>query len=115
MAVLTLFAIVDAVNLEATAHYIGLPPAIEESGVERERLKAAEIVYLRPEDAGFYLLRYRSDGSFVGDTWHATSDDALEQANYEFRFSGDGWQPLPDNSIDLAEASKTLLKGSTST
>jgi hypothetical protein len=47
------------------------------------------------EEAGFYLLHLCSDGRGT-DTWHATLDDALYQAEFEFGVKPDEWHMQAD-------------------
>jgi hypothetical protein len=38
------------------------------------------------------LYRYQDDGTFCGDTWHETFEDAKHQALYEYGIAEDAWQ-----------------------
>ena len=38
------------------------------------------------------LYRYQDDGTFCGDTWHETFEDAKHQASYEYGIAEDAWQ-----------------------
>jgi len=44
-------------------------------------------------DQGFYLLHICADGTGT-DTWHQTLDDALRQAEVEFRVGRSEWRDL---------------------
>jgi hypothetical protein len=37
---------------------------------------------------GFYLIRLTDDGTFCGDTWHLTAEEARGQAAFEFESIG---------------------------
>jgi hypothetical protein len=52
---------------------------------------AALAVVQYPADAGYYLLYVDTDGKEVNDTWHATLDDALLQAEHEYAGVGRAW------------------------
>lgn len=40
---------------------------------------------IQEQAGGWLLYRLDSGGGFVGDTWHPTREDALEQARREFK------------------------------
>ena len=66
----------------ATKHWVGgelMPPA------------AALAVVQYPSEDGYYLLYLDAAGNEVTDTWHATLDDALLQAEHEYFGIGDAW------------------------
>jgi len=44
-----------------------------------------------PGDAGYYLFYCDADGQELTDTWHETEDDALGQAEFEFRVQPHEW------------------------
>ncbi|MGA2167616.1 MAG: hypothetical protein ABSG62_05350 [Terracidiphilus sp.] len=48
------------------------------------------VVAQYPGDSGYYLLHLCEDGQGT-DTWHATLDDALHQAEYEFEVKPEDW------------------------
>ena len=50
--------------------------------------------------AGAMLFRYTAHGEFGGDTWHATVDDAREQAVYEYGESLGEWVEVGDDVQD---------------
>lgn len=67
---------------------------------------------LRPPDRGWLLLSYHRDGSFKGDTWHASIADAKHQA--EFRnpgLSGRTWLTLSGTREDALTAAREMLGG----
>ncbi|WP_299698506.1 hypothetical protein [Hydrocarboniphaga sp.] len=43
------------------------------------------------DEDGFYLLHFDADRGEVTDTFHATVDDALNQANWEFGIQTADW------------------------
>jgi hypothetical protein len=52
---------------------------------------AALAVVQYPSDAGYYLLYLDVAGNEVTDTWHASLDDALSQAEHEYAGIGARW------------------------
>ena len=50
-------------------------------------------VEIEIDQAGHAMLyRYQNDGTFCGDTWHETLEDAMHQADYEYGISAEAWQ-----------------------
>jgi hypothetical protein len=49
---------------------------------------------------GTYLYRYDVSGAFVGDTWHASVDDANKQAAVEFMADLSPWAAVPADQVD---------------
>ena len=52
---------------------------------------AALAVVQYPSENAYYLLYLDADGNEVTDTWHATLDDALLQAEREYAGIGVAW------------------------
>jgi hypothetical protein len=44
-------------------------------------------------NGGFSLVRYSAEGAFAGDTWHATLEEAKQQAHFEFAIPENSWEP----------------------
>ncbi len=44
-----------------------------------------------PETGDYYLLYLNQDGAQQTDTWHASLDSALAQAEFEFGITRDEW------------------------
>jgi hypothetical protein len=61
---------------------------------------AAVLVIERSED-GVLLIRYTESGGFAGDTWHPNTDEAQEQAAYEFGDSVSVWREIPTDVNDV--------------
>ena len=40
---------------------------------------------------GWFLFRYDVDGTFCGDTWHETFDQAKAQTTFEYEVPADSW------------------------
>jgi len=83
-----------------TRHYRGLPPQAT-GGVDTRHLYApAALVLVRPAGEGSWFLdRYASDGSFVGNTLHASWTDTVEQLQLEY-VSDLIFAPVPDDADD---------------
>ena len=62
------------------------------------QLPSPEVLSIRPESTGVLLVRWRLDGTFCGDTWHSTLEDAFEQVGEEFPTLRPVW-----HDIDVAE------------
>ena len=64
-------------------------------------LPAPDVLLLIADaDPGAMVFRYTAHGEFGGDTWHASVDDAREQAIYEYSDALDGWVDVPDEVAD---------------
>lgn len=58
-----------------------------------DNLPLPTYVEIEVDDAGHAMLyRYRDDGTFCGDTWHESLQDAKDQAAYEYGISELTWQ-----------------------
>ena len=84
---------------QAVRHYVGLPPEVAGSSAQRKLMPRAQYLILRQTSEGSFLYRYAADGTFAGDTWHSTLDDAKHQATEEFGESF-VWQDVPDGAPD---------------
>jgi hypothetical protein len=51
---------------------------------------ASLVIAQHPDDQGFFLLNICVNGQ-ITDTWHATLEDALHQAQYEFDVKQEEW------------------------
>jgi len=80
------------ISTGAAAHYEG---KIEGGAViHTKKLPAAAIVEIQDSEHGFYLLRFDTEGDFVGDTWHPTIEEAKGQALFEFELDDEGWHEV---------------------
>jgi hypothetical protein len=64
----------------------------------------AKLLLLEEHTDGFFLIRYAADGSFAGDTWHSSLEEAQEQASFEFGDLLTGWR-----TVDCEASDPTLL------
>jgi hypothetical protein len=65
-------------------------------------MPAARLVIIEQSSDGTYLFRFDAEGTWSGDTWHMSIDDAREQAAFEFEGSLGEWKPVPAEAPDLA-------------
>jgi hypothetical protein len=64
-------------------------------------LPIADVILLvGGNDPGVMLFRYTAHGDFGGDTYHTSSEDALEQASAEYGEALGEWQVVPDDITD---------------
>ncbi len=56
-------------------------------------LQSATRLEIVDSTEGVMLLRYSSEGAFVGDTWHITIEEAKRQAQFEFDVDPSEWTP----------------------
>jgi hypothetical protein len=62
------------------------------------------VVLAEGDSASVMLYRYRDDGEFCGDTWHASLEEAKEQAQYEYGAELGRWSPVPPDAADARES-----------
>lgn len=83
-----------------TRHYRGLPPKVTGNNDTRYFYPAATLVLARPAGEGWWFLdRYTSDGSFVGNTLHASWAETVEQLQFEY-ISDLAFEPIPPDTDD---------------
>lgn len=82
-------------------HFIGAPPELTGGTDTRWEMPPPAVLLIEPSESGVLLIRYADDGRFAGDTWHATVDEAKEQAAYEFGQTISAWQDLPADVNDV--------------
>ena len=80
-------------STEQTKHSIGIlgpdgPNATSEMPV-------AVKLEISADDNGVFLIRFDKNGTFCGDTWHQSIDDAKEQASFEFSVADSDWDTTP--------------------
>ena len=51
-------------------------------------------------EGGAFISRYDETGGFIGDSWFATRQAAVEDAAAEFDESLGRWQPVPAGEVD---------------
>jgi hypothetical protein len=66
-----------------------------------QMLPLADVILLIGDGTGRAMLfRYTAHGEFGGDTWHASSDDAQEQAAEEYGDALGQWVEVPSDIAD---------------
>jgi hypothetical protein len=60
-------------------------------------MSPTRFVLLQELDEGIFLFRFAEDGADAGDTWHASREDAMHQAGFEFGISERSWQSVPSD------------------
>ncbi len=58
---------------------------------------------------GVKLYRYTTGGTFCGDTWHASVEDAQHQAVYEFGAAVEEWHEIPASAADATAYALTRI------
>ncbi len=73
-------------------HRLGEPPHL--SGHEYLGTAAhAHRLEIAADDGSFFLLRFSEAGELVGESWHASLEDAKRQAALEYSLSD--WKSVP--------------------
>ena len=72
----------------------GLGTIVEGKPVMTERLLRPAWVEILEEDSIFYLLHFAPDSQCIADTWHATIDEAKQQAFFEFEICEEDWETV---------------------
>jgi hypothetical protein len=70
-------------------HYVGLPDSPDQRDLPRP-----SVVLIDDKPEGFFLIRLTDDGTFCGDTWHLTVEEARGQADFEFESIAE-WRDVP--------------------
>jgi hypothetical protein len=52
------------------------------------------------EPGATMLFRYTAHGDFGGDTFHTSSDEAVEAATYEYGEALGAWMDVPEDVVD---------------
>ena len=76
----------------ATRHYYGSGSGWEPAPPPRELA-----ICRFPGDDGYYLLYLDDEGTALTDTHHATVEQAMHQAEFEFGVKRGDWEDLQDN------------------
>lgn len=83
-----------------TKHYRGVPPALTKDIDTQREMGRAYFLVVEQKPDGVFLYRFDKIGQCVGDTWHATVQDARDQAAYEFH-DRVHWQEIPQEAEDV--------------
>ena len=91
---IALIALVGAiVDRKQTIHSRGV-------GSAKQFMAFPDVVLAEGGAASVMLYRYRSEGEFCGDTWHASLGDAQGQAEHEYQEALGPWLPVPGDVAD---------------
>lgn len=63
-------------------------------------LPPPRVLVIEERSEGFFIKRFTESGTFSGDTWHETFDDATHQATFEYDVPTARWVVVPDEIID---------------
>ena len=86
-----------------TLHSVGLPAALNE-GVMPHAMPPPDVLVINQEGPGnVFLHRFTRSGEFAGDTWHASVDEALRQADHEYGPALTSWTGVPEDVTDIRE------------
>jgi hypothetical protein len=83
-----MFAAVTVPTAPRARHYVGF-----RYWPDRRELPRPTLAVIDEKPDGFYLIRLTNDGTFCGDTWHRTAEEARSQA--EFEFAVGLWREIP--------------------
>jgi len=84
-------------NLKKTGHYVIDSP---DQSAHEEILSSPRILIIEEKHDGIFINRYMENGSWVGDTWHKTIEEAKHQAEFEFGVKTDAWEEVPIEVTD---------------
>jgi hypothetical protein len=96
-----IYAAVTVPAVPRVRHYVGFPDA-----PDRRELPRPTVALIDEKPDGFYLVRLTNDGTFCGDTWHPTNEEARGQAQFEFELVGD-WRDIP---VDVPDAESYAIQ-----
>lgn len=92
-------------------HYWGLPSELGGTDTQRSGMPAARVLILEQRQSGdFLLLRFAGDGTFAGDTWHATLEDGKSQSESEYPGLVQEWWDIPPSVADPDVTSFVLAR-----
>ena len=66
----------------------------------RQPLPVPDVLLIDEQPDGFFLLGYKSNGEFSGDTWHPDLDEAKGQAEFAYGDYLGEWKAIPDGTED---------------
>ena len=105
-----LYALIKTGKKSKVRHFRGFPPQLTGGKDDRKDFPAAGVLVIEKIPDGIFLIRYTQDGSFAGDTWHKTVEDAKNQANYEYGKLLREWQSLSNDVTDIISFILSLKK-----
>ena len=75
----------------------------------RQLLGPAAFIVIQEKPDGFFLERFDQNGEIVGDTWHASVEDAKQQARFEYADALASWIDVSSEEADIAELGCRLM------
>jgi len=84
-------------------HFLGVPPEITRGTDDRILLPPPKFLLIQADESGTMLFRLAEDGAIVGDTWHASYEEAISQVAYEYGNSVGEWVEVPEVVTDVME------------
>ena len=92
-------------------HLMGFPPELVPGAGEQVLLPEPELLVIDGEsEQGFFLYRLTRSGEFGGDTWHASIEEALEQAKFEYSDRIGGWHDIPVGAPDACDYAVSVIR-----
>jgi hypothetical protein len=73
------------------------------TAVEGARLPLSRVLVMEERSDGVFHVRHGRTGEFAGETWHASRDDAIHQAELEFGVSEGDWVEIPGDAPDAVD------------
>jgi hypothetical protein len=83
--------------------FVGLPPELTGGEDTRQPLPWPRVLLVESKNDGIFLYRATEDGTFCGDTWHLSIDDAKAQAESEYGDLVGKWIEVPSNIENYIE------------
>lgn len=93
----------DQKESSGVRQFVGLPPELTGGDDTRQPLPRPRILLIEFKDDGLFLCRATEDGTFCGDTWHLSIDDAKAQAESEYGDLVGNWIEVPSNIENYIE------------
>lgn len=86
-------------------HVVGIPPGLQDTlcSPSPQLLPWPRVLVLRERPDGVFLERWTATGAYAGDTWHASVDQAYQQAQYEYGDALGAWQAVPVDVQDVVQ------------
>ena len=72
-----------------TRHYLGA--IVDGRPVAGTEFPSPESLEITDEYGDFLLFRLNADGVCIADTWHATVEEAMRQATFEYETAREDW------------------------
>lgn len=82
-------------------HYVGLPSKLASGTGNQTPFGSPQFLVILETSEGTFLYRFERDGTFAGDTWHTSLDEAKQQAVFEYDSRMCEWCRIPDGINDL--------------